>query len=110
MPTLAEQRATQIKWLKGTLNLCSIGLERGLTSPGELHGSPCSRQGTAKFEFKLPSVHSVVRGHPTARNNVYEAWRMLCKVSMSAPKARIPSSYHMPDASSSSSFHSMNCK
>ncbi|XP_045126469.1 protein bicaudal C homolog 1-B-like isoform X2 [Portunus trituberculatus] len=50
----------------------------------------------------------VVKGPERNADNVYEAWRMLCKVSMSAPKARIPSSYHMPDASSSSSFHSMN--
>ncbi|MPC62874.1 Atypical kinase ADCK3, mitochondrial [Portunus trituberculatus] len=30
-------------------------------------GLPCGRQGTVKFEFKSPSVHSVVRGHPTAK-------------------------------------------
>ncbi|KAK8397108.1 hypothetical protein O3P69_004646 [Scylla paramamosain] len=49
----------------------------------------------------------VVKGaERNAVYNVYEAWRMLCKVGVSAPKARIPTSYHIPEASSS--FHAMN--
>ncbi|MPC26099.1 hypothetical protein E2C01_019229 [Portunus trituberculatus] len=30
-------------------------------------GSLCGRQGTTTLEFKSPSVHSVVRYHPTAK-------------------------------------------
>ncbi|XP_063847524.1 protein bicaudal C homolog 1-like isoform X2 [Scylla paramamosain] len=48
----------------------------------------------------------VVKGAERNADNVYEAWRMLCKVGVSAPKARIPTSYHIPEASSS--FHAMN--
>ncbi|MPD03174.1 hypothetical protein E2C01_098799 [Portunus trituberculatus] len=32
------------------------------------HDSPCGSQGAAKFEFKLPNVYSMVRRHPTAKN------------------------------------------
>ncbi|MPC23083.1 hypothetical protein E2C01_016121 [Portunus trituberculatus] len=35
---------------------------------GEPHGLPCGRQGTTKFEFKSPSVHSMVRDHPIAKS------------------------------------------
>ncbi|MPC45067.1 Rho GTPase-activating protein 190 [Portunus trituberculatus] len=45
------------------------GLERDLTSPGSCVVCRCGRQGTAKFEFKLPGVHLVVRGHPSAKND-----------------------------------------
>ncbi|MPC20351.1 hypothetical protein E2C01_013293 [Portunus trituberculatus] len=40
---------------------------------GESRGSPYGRLGTAKFEFKSSSVHSVLRGHPTAKNEFRQA-------------------------------------
>ncbi|MPD06739.1 hypothetical protein E2C01_102564 [Portunus trituberculatus] len=67
---LAEQRVAQTKWLKRTLKLCS---DRFRDVTGEPRGSPCGRQGTAKFEFKLPSVHSVIRGHPIAKSEFHQA-------------------------------------
>ncbi|MPC17218.1 WD repeat-containing protein 6 [Portunus trituberculatus] len=73
VPTLAEQRVTQTKWLKGTLTLCSDRFRERSDVTGEPCGSLCSRQGTAKFEFKSPSVHSVVRGHPTAKSEFRQA-------------------------------------
>lgn len=48
----------------------------------------------------------VVKGAERNADNIYEAWRMLCKVGISAPKARIPPTYHIPEASSP--FHSGN--
>ncbi|MPC50875.1 hypothetical protein E2C01_044709 [Portunus trituberculatus] len=50
-----------------------ISPKRDLTSLGEPRGSPCGCQGTAKFDFKSPSVHSVVRGHPTAKSEFHQA-------------------------------------
>ncbi|MPC09011.1 hypothetical protein E2C01_001611 [Portunus trituberculatus] len=70
---LAEQRVAQTKWLKGTLTLLSDRFRERSDVTRELRGSPCSRQGTAKFEFKLPSVHSMVRGHPTAKREFHQA-------------------------------------
>ncbi|MPC21512.1 Mediator of RNA polymerase II transcription subunit 16 [Portunus trituberculatus] len=50
---------------EGDLSHCIlIGLERGLTSPG----SRVVRRAATKFEFKSPSVHSVVHGHPTTKS------------------------------------------
>ncbi|MPD04314.1 hypothetical protein E2C01_099994 [Portunus trituberculatus] len=66
---LAEQRVAQTKWLKGTLTLRSDKFRERCDVTGEPHGSPCGRQETAKFEFKTPSMHSVVHGHPTAQGN-----------------------------------------
>ncbi|MPC12838.1 hypothetical protein E2C01_005551 [Portunus trituberculatus] len=40
---------------------------------GEPCGSLCGCQGTTKFEFKSPSMHSVVRGHPTAKSEFHQA-------------------------------------
>ncbi|MPC65191.1 hypothetical protein E2C01_059322 [Portunus trituberculatus] len=70
VPTLAEQRVVQAKWLKGTLTLRSDRFRERSDVTGELCGLPCGCQGTAKFEFKLPSVHSVVRGHPTVKESL----------------------------------------
>ncbi|MPC08425.1 Neuroglian [Portunus trituberculatus] len=39
----------------------------------EPRGSPCGRQGTVNFEFKSPSVHSVVHGHPTTKSEFRQA-------------------------------------
>ncbi|MPC44038.1 hypothetical protein E2C01_037696 [Portunus trituberculatus] len=65
---LAEQRVAQTKWLKRTLTLHSNRFRERSDITGEPRDSPCSRQGTTKFEFKSPSMHSVVRGHPTAKS------------------------------------------
>ncbi|MPC60335.1 hypothetical protein E2C01_054378 [Portunus trituberculatus] len=73
VPTLAEQRVAQTKWLKGTLTLHSDRFRERSDVTGEPCGSPCGRQGTAKFEFKLPSVHSVVCGHSTAKSEFHQA-------------------------------------
>ncbi|MPC68629.1 hypothetical protein E2C01_062833 [Portunus trituberculatus] len=51
---------------------CCAGLERSDVT-GEPRGSPCGRQGTTKFEFKSPSVHSVVRGHPITKREFRQA-------------------------------------
>ncbi|MPC22612.1 hypothetical protein E2C01_015629 [Portunus trituberculatus] len=67
VPTLAEQRVSQTKWLKGTLTLHSDRFRERSDITGDPRGTPCGCQGTAKFEFKSPSVHSVVRGHPIAK-------------------------------------------
>ncbi|MPC69722.1 hypothetical protein E2C01_063953 [Portunus trituberculatus] len=40
---------------------------------GEPCGLPCGCQETAKFEFKYPSVHSVVHGHPTTKSEFCQA-------------------------------------
>ncbi|MPC82078.1 hypothetical protein E2C01_076724 [Portunus trituberculatus] len=52
---LAEQRAAQTKWLKGTLVLRSEKFGERSDVTRELRGLPCGRHGTAKFEFKSPS-------------------------------------------------------
>ncbi|MPC19808.1 Transmembrane protein 184C [Portunus trituberculatus] len=70
---LAEQRVAQTKWLKGTLTLCYDKFRERSDVTGEPCGSPCGRQGTAKFEFKLPSVHSVVCGRPTTKSEFRQA-------------------------------------
>ncbi|MPC61026.1 hypothetical protein E2C01_055088 [Portunus trituberculatus] len=62
VPTLAEQRVAQTKWLMGTLTLCFDRFSERSDVTRELCGLPCGCQGTAKFEFKSPSVHSVVYG------------------------------------------------
>ncbi|MPC56896.1 hypothetical protein E2C01_050863 [Portunus trituberculatus] len=67
VPMLAEQREAQTKWLKGTLTMRSDRFRERSDVTGEQRGSLCSRQGTAKFEFKSPNMHSVVHGHPTAK-------------------------------------------
>ncbi|MPC40485.1 hypothetical protein E2C01_034045 [Portunus trituberculatus] len=50
MPTLAEQRVAQTKWLKGTLTLHSDRFRERSNITGEPHGLP--------FELKSPSEHS----------------------------------------------------
>ncbi|MPC57621.1 Dedicator of cytokinesis protein 9 [Portunus trituberculatus] len=55
--------------LKGTLTLHSDRFRERSDVTGELRGSPCGCQGSAKFEFKSPSVHSVVHGHPTTKRD-----------------------------------------
>ncbi|MPC28735.1 hypothetical protein E2C01_021946 [Portunus trituberculatus] len=57
-----KQRVEQTKWLKGTLTLRSDRFREKSDVTGELCGSLCGHQGTAKFEFKSPSVHSVKGG------------------------------------------------
>ncbi|MPC88328.1 hypothetical protein E2C01_083229 [Portunus trituberculatus] len=47
------------------LHCVMIGLERGLTSPG----SHVVRHAPTKFEFKSPSVHSVICGHKPPKVN-----------------------------------------
>ncbi|MPC91114.1 hypothetical protein E2C01_086130 [Portunus trituberculatus] len=69
VPMLVEQRVAQTKWLKGILTLHSDRFREKSDITGELRGSLCSHQGFAKFEFKLPSVHSVVHSHPTAKRS-----------------------------------------
>ncbi|MPC62595.1 hypothetical protein E2C01_056682 [Portunus trituberculatus] len=73
VPTLTEQRVAQTKWLEGTLTLRSDRFRERSDVTGEPCGSLCGRQGTAKFEFKSPSVHSGVRGHPTAKSEFRQA-------------------------------------
>ncbi|MPC15071.1 26S proteasome non-ATPase regulatory subunit 1 [Portunus trituberculatus] len=51
------------KWLKEILT------ERGLTSSG----SRVVHRMATNFEFKLPSMHSVVHGHPTAKSEFCQA-------------------------------------
>ncbi|MPC45968.1 hypothetical protein E2C01_039674 [Portunus trituberculatus] len=70
---LAEQRVEQAKWLKGTLTLRSDRFRERSDVTGEPRGSPCGHQGTTKFEFKSPSVHSVVHNHPTAKSEFRQA-------------------------------------
>ncbi|MPC58281.1 hypothetical protein E2C01_052277 [Portunus trituberculatus] len=55
--------------VEGDSHCVLIGLERGLTSPG----SCVVRRVAAKFEFKSPSVHLVVCGHPTAKGEFRQA-------------------------------------
>ncbi|MPC79060.1 hypothetical protein E2C01_073572 [Portunus trituberculatus] len=73
VPTQAEQRVTQTKWLKGTLTLSSDRFRERSDVTREQCGLLCVRQGTVKFEFKLPSVHLVFRGHPTAKSEFCQA-------------------------------------
>ncbi|MPC90722.1 hypothetical protein E2C01_085719 [Portunus trituberculatus] len=75
---LAEQRVAQTKWLKGTLTLHSDRFRKRSDFSGELLGSPCGHQGTIKFEFKLPSVHSDVHGYPTTKGEFRQA--EICQV------------------------------
>lgn len=73
VPTQAEQRAAQVLWLKGTLMLHSDRFRETPGVIGELRGLPYSCQRTTKFEFKLPSVYSVVCGHPTTKRESCQA-------------------------------------
>ncbi|MPD06094.1 hypothetical protein E2C01_101881 [Portunus trituberculatus] len=70
---LAEQMVAQTKWLKGTLTLHSDRFREGPDVTGEPRGSPCAHQATAKFKFKSPSVHLVVRGHSTTKSEFHQA-------------------------------------
>ncbi|MPC09223.1 hypothetical protein E2C01_001825 [Portunus trituberculatus] len=73
LPAVCEQRVAQTKWLKGTLTLRSDKFRERSDVTGELRGLLCAHQGAAKFEFKSASVHSVVRGHPTAKSEFHQA-------------------------------------
>ena len=59
---------------EGDSHCILIGLETGLTSPG----SRLVCRAAAKFEFKLPGVHSVVRGHPAHKSECSQA--EICQV------------------------------
>ncbi|MPC41529.1 hypothetical protein E2C01_035128 [Portunus trituberculatus] len=80
---LAEQRVAQTKWLKGTFTLRSDRFRERSDITREPRGLPRSHQGTTKFEFKSQSMHSVVRGHPTAKSEFCQA--EICQKSLTGP-------------------------
>ncbi|MPC51953.1 hypothetical protein E2C01_045811 [Portunus trituberculatus] len=49
LPVCEKQRVAQTKWLKWTLTPHSDRFRERSDITGELRGSLCSRQGTAKF-------------------------------------------------------------
>ncbi|MPC43807.1 hypothetical protein E2C01_037462 [Portunus trituberculatus] len=77
---LVEQRVAQTKWLEGTLTLRSDRFKERSDVTGEPCGSPCGHQETAKFEFKLPTMHLVVRGHPITKSEFRQA--EICQILM----------------------------